>query len=303
MAAITALRELRGLAAAWEFFLDDFVLVGARQRQRPFPLFAGFHQLWTAPGRQEELAALRADSTERPASPSDTHPRLTEGIAAFLRLPDDGRIDDRRRAISLLEQPEATLPESNSGCSVTARSISSRGISWAAGAAAAQVRDAASLLTKTAESGQLPAATMGTVVQLLQDGRATELVAPLANKSSEEALRYAAARLILDTIAAALIDRGGTWHRLSWSGQWQLIDSPGVNWTLPRSSRQQWHIPPRRWPWRLGCTPTACRTTAGRSHHHRRRTRRPGHRGCTAGSPGSAGRLPRSSSCRRSSSP
>jgi Peptidase family M48 len=175
-AAITALVETRVLATAWEFFLDGFALAGASQGQCPAPLLAGFHQLLTAPGRQEELAALRADAAEGPASPYDTHPTLAERIAALQRLPDDerihdGRIDDHRLAVYLLEQPDAILAEVEQWMFAD-RQL--RPVSWeqlAAGVAAVQVRGSASLLTKAAESGRpLQTATLGTVVQLMREG-------------------------------------------------------------------------------------------------------------------------------------
>lgn len=51
--AISALRELPAIDAAWSFFLHNYVGPGSEHRRRPHELFAGFHQFWTTPERQE----------------------------------------------------------------------------------------------------------------------------------------------------------------------------------------------------------------------------------------------------------
>ncbi|MFD7032878.1 M48 family metalloprotease [Streptomyces sp. NPDC059917] len=87
----SALRELPALVSAHSFYMDSYATLGVGAGLLPAPgqVFGGFGELLGA--REEELAHMREELPERPASPYDSHPPIADRVARIEALPDDGR--------------------------------------------------------------------------------------------------------------------------------------------------------------------------------------------------------------------
>ncbi|MBC6458878.1 M48 family metallopeptidase [Actinomadura sp. HBU206391] len=111
--AAAALRQIPALDAAFEFYMSRYVTTGWDLGLLPSPneFFVGFARMLTAPPRQAELDAIRAEPPEQEAHPFDSHPPIQERIAMIEALPDDGRpLDDKNaRATMLLRDPQAAF--------------------------------------------------------------------------------------------------------------------------------------------------------------------------------------------------
>ncbi len=119
-AAISALIEVRVLAAAFTHFLEVHVVPRADFGYLPSDLYNAFVAFVAARG--DEMERLREAALAEPGSPWDTHPSLAERIEALQRVPDPGLPPDTRPAAELLAEPEeiaaALVPHvlKHSGC-------------------------------------------------------------------------------------------------------------------------------------------------------------------------------------------
>ena len=104
-AAVSALRELPALDAAWGFYFSRYVEGGWEAGFAPDDLFGGFAELIAA--REDELAALREQEPSSERSRWDTHPPIGERIATMANLPEGTVTLDGRRATALL--PDVAL--------------------------------------------------------------------------------------------------------------------------------------------------------------------------------------------------
>lgn len=114
--AASALRRLPATDAAYEFYLNQFIGAGLRNKLVPPPaeVLGGFGRFLTDPERVREMAALGDPDDSAEAHAFDSHPPIADRIAAIRALPDDGRppaATDRpeSRAIVLLSNPAAVL--------------------------------------------------------------------------------------------------------------------------------------------------------------------------------------------------
>ncbi|MFJ3822617.1 M48 family metalloprotease [Streptomyces nodosus] len=109
-ATASALREVRVLAAAHDFYLDSYAGLGMPARLMPprGEFFGGFGRLLSA--RALELVRLRTQLPEAPSSPYDSHPPIAERVRRIEALPADGRDDEAKgSALALLTDPEQIL--------------------------------------------------------------------------------------------------------------------------------------------------------------------------------------------------
>jgi len=104
-AAVSALRELPVIRAAWTFFHDRYVGPGWEAGYVPADLFGGFAELLAA--RADQLAGLRAAEPDDAGSRWNTHPPLSQRISAMAAMPDNPGVADDRPARTLLADPEA----------------------------------------------------------------------------------------------------------------------------------------------------------------------------------------------------
>jgi Zn-dependent protease with chaperone function len=111
--AIVALRELRGIDAAFDFYLDRYVSPGLKIGLMPPPpeVFGGFSALLAEPARRAELDELRRSPRKETADPYDSHPPMAERIAALAALPGGGAAPDTSgvRAVAVLANPADAL--------------------------------------------------------------------------------------------------------------------------------------------------------------------------------------------------
>lgn len=108
-AGVAALRELPGLGAAWDFYLESYVAWGLESGYAPAGVLANFPSLLAA--RADELARIRADGAPGHRSRWDTHPPIADRIALVEREPAAPVTGDDRPAETLLPNPEGVTAE------------------------------------------------------------------------------------------------------------------------------------------------------------------------------------------------
>jgi Zn-dependent protease with chaperone function len=164
--AMAALRELPGLDAAWRFFFRRYVEPGWTARFAPDDLFGGFGALVEA--RADELAVLREREPEAKTSIWDTHPPIGARVAAMAKAPEIDRVPDTRRSGALLPDLTATGRQMQDlMVDVGDRQV----LPWpeftAAAIAAAEQREADSVLRAAARTTRTPQANLGSFWTLL----------------------------------------------------------------------------------------------------------------------------------------
>jgi len=111
--AASALRELRVIATALDFYLDKYATVGLDRKLVPMPaeLFGGFAAMLAEPERRKQLDDVRRNQVADPPAAFASHPPMHERIAAIEALPPDGRPADTSgaRAMTLLANPSAVM--------------------------------------------------------------------------------------------------------------------------------------------------------------------------------------------------
>ncbi|MBD8870345.1 M48 family metallopeptidase [Nocardioides donggukensis] len=225
-AASSAMRSIPALGAAWGFFLEDYAF--PVPGSRPEELFAGFGALLANPQRQTELDEVRASPPESEPGPYDSHPSITQRIAYFESLPEDGRPDDGTPALGMVAAPDELLTrledEVFEDSELTARSW--EWIAETAGAARARA-DAALLVRASGEPG-MGAATMAEAVTALGRRRSRQLVQPMTGpEASAEETTRAARHLVTSTIQAALVEHCGARFAPSWETTRSLVGPDG----------------------------------------------------------------------------
>jgi Zn-dependent protease with chaperone function len=110
---IAALRDLRVIDTAFDFYLERYVAPGLRFGLMPTPpeVFGGFAALLAEPARQAELDGVRRGPRQESADPYDSHPPMAERIAVLEALPDNRSTPDTSdvRAIAILHDPDGAL--------------------------------------------------------------------------------------------------------------------------------------------------------------------------------------------------
>lgn len=108
-----ALREISVLDKAFDFYLDRYVAPGLDLGLLPMPhqVIGGFAGLLADPKRTAELNEIREHPEPEKPHKWDSHPPMTERVAAIQALPDDGRGLDITgpRGIALVRYPDAVL--------------------------------------------------------------------------------------------------------------------------------------------------------------------------------------------------
>jgi Zn-dependent protease with chaperone function len=111
--AIAALSQLRGIDAAFDFYMDRYVAPGLQLGLLPPPaeVFGGFQGLLSDPARQAELDEIRKNPPPSDADPYDSHPPIADRVAALASLPPGAALPDApgARAISILANPGDAL--------------------------------------------------------------------------------------------------------------------------------------------------------------------------------------------------
>ncbi|GIF73607.1 M48 family metallopeptidase [Asanoa siamensis] len=215
-AAISALRELPGLDAAWDFFFSRYVELGWTARFAPDDLFGGFGALLAA--RTDELAKLREREPEATSSAWDTHPALGVRVAAMAGAPEVDRVADDRPAGALLPYLAATGRRMQQVLiDVGDRQV----LPWpeftAAAIASGDQHGADSVLRAAARATGAQVVSLETVFGLVADDKLGEFAAPFFENATrrEAAARFAGPMTLLLRVAAVRSGAGRWVH--SWS--------------------------------------------------------------------------------------
>ncbi|MEN2416837.1 M48 family metallopeptidase [Streptomyces rimosus] len=113
-ATASALREIAVLDVVHDFYLNEYVALGARAALLPPPgeVCGGVRHLLADPELRSDLAELRGEPGPGNGSPYDSHPPVAERVRLIEALPDDGRAaDPARPALALLREPGRLLVE------------------------------------------------------------------------------------------------------------------------------------------------------------------------------------------------
>jgi Zn-dependent protease with chaperone function len=225
--AISALRELPVIGAAWGFYFDRYIAWGWEAGYAPDDFFGGFGRLVAA--RHEELAKLRDDEPEEHKSRWDTHPSDAERIALMRTAPQAGHPVDGRPAAMLV--PSITtvgIALQREVVEVGSREV----LPWpqftAAAATAGLQRKADRLFRSLGRLTGSPDPGLGTLFDLVAAGRLGELAEefyPNATRK-EAALKFADAMDLLFTLAA--VRSGTAYWRHSWTEPVSLTDAHGA---------------------------------------------------------------------------
>ncbi|MFD6425841.1 M48 family metalloprotease [Streptomyces sp. NPDC060198] len=101
-ATASALREIPGLSAAHDFYLDAYATLGLPADLLPprGEVFGGFGRMLAA--RELELASMRAELPDETVSRYDSHPPMRERVRRVETLAPDDRTDEGKGAASAL---------------------------------------------------------------------------------------------------------------------------------------------------------------------------------------------------------
>jgi Zn-dependent protease with chaperone function len=225
--AVSALRELPIIDAAWDFYFSRYVSWGWEAGFAPDDFFGGFGQLVRA--RHAELAKLRDDEPEERKSRWDTHPSNAERIGVMRAAPQTAHpVDGRPAAMLVPSIATAGFALQQAVVDVGNRQV----LSWPQFTAAAttarlqrnadRVFRSLGRLTGTADPG------LGALFELVAAGRLGELAEeffPNATRK-EAALEFADLMDLLFTLAA--VRSGTAYWRHSWTEPVKLVDADGA---------------------------------------------------------------------------
>jgi len=226
-AAATALRELDVLDSAYGYFFERYVGWGWESGYAPDDLFAGFAELVRA--RTEELNRLRAQVPTDKPSVWDTHPPLSERLAAIgAALESHVPSDDRPAWVMVPDLPAAGRALQNEVMDLDGRTV----LGWpeftAAAATASQQRGADPLLRALSRAAGQPVPDLATVLDLIAAGRLDQLAEPLFRSATRKEARQRFAEPVADLIKLAAVRSGIAAWQHSWSEPVKLVGRDGA---------------------------------------------------------------------------
>lgn len=231
--AATALRSLRPLGAAWDFYLGNYVAWGWEFGYAPAAITGSFADLLTA--REDELRELAGEAPQEKRSRWDSHPPVAERIRAIERTPATEDIDaaDPRPATVL-------VPDLAERCAhldtLTFRLSGQEVLPFAAYTATASVarhqHDADVLYRTASRLSNVDGAGLAAVLDLLAAGRLPELATALTrcdwqDEEDRAGAVAAVAGLLSAALAVAAVRGGNARWRHSWSGPVEFVDTAG----------------------------------------------------------------------------
>ncbi|GAA3706554.1 M48 family metallopeptidase [Nonomuraea antimicrobica] len=235
-----ALRKIHATAAGWDVFVGNYLVMAGRGGVRPAGVFGGFHALMTDPGRQAEIAKLNEQPEE--VSPYDSHPSLTERLAAIEQVPEPQHVPDPRSALTLLADPNVAVQAVEQSMWTQEALATLRPVSWeelvAEGMYAGRNADA---LRDLAVAGQqVMGATrpyLDAAFEAIARGRQAELEARLREQGWNPSGTLLSGVLV-QALEAVLIQLGQARWTLSWSGPARLLFDDGEEVALTEYAAQ-----------------------------------------------------------------
>ncbi|GAA4594528.1 Zn-dependent protease with chaperone function [Actinoplanes octamycinicus] len=225
-AAVSSMRELPVVGAAWGFYMNRYIGYGWELGYAPDDVFGGFSQLYRA--RADELAELREQEPDDETSRWDSHPAIGDRIAAMRAAPRTAHAVDGRPATVLLPAVEAAgLALQREVVDFGSRTV----LPWADFTAASMTLVAQNradrVFRSVARLTGAPSAGLAELFGLVQAGRLGELAAEFFPESTR---REAAARFagpMDDLIELAAVRSGQARWQHSWSAPARLVDRDG----------------------------------------------------------------------------
>ncbi|MDQ1689259.1 MAG: hypothetical protein QOK42_2234 [Frankiaceae bacterium] len=232
----SALRGVHAGAAAWDFYLDNYVVPLLNEKVRPANLYAGFTSLLADPERRTQLHEARNHIPDSPAHPFDSHPPLGERLRALAEVADQPRPGDDRIAATLVRDRETVggqittqllghlrehriVPSIEQAAAIYAIPALSAGLALLDAVAAV-------------DGGERPG-TIGRALDLVGAGRGTELrIAVTHDRRSADDPALDVANTLAWPLTAVvnqyLVDKTGARFRVSWSGPVELVATDGA---------------------------------------------------------------------------
>ncbi|WP_203827306.1 M48 family metallopeptidase [Actinoplanes palleronii] len=225
-AAVSSMRELPVVDAAWDFYFGRYIAYGWELGYAPDDVFGGFAKLYQA--RADELARMREEEPDDETSRWDTHPAISERIAAMRAAPRTAHAVDGRSATALMPTVEAAgMALQREVVDFGTRTV----LPWEDFTAASMTlvlqNRADRVFRSAARIAGLPVAGLAEVFGLVEAGRLGELAAEFFPQSTrrEAAAEFADVMATLLGLAAVRSGQAGWQH--SWSKPAVLADRNG----------------------------------------------------------------------------
>jgi Zn-dependent protease with chaperone function len=215
-AAISSMRDLPVVDAAWDFYVSRYVTIGWQAGLAPRDVFGGFGLLLR--GRAGELAEMRSGAAPSERSKWDSHPPIADRIRAMESMPGtDVAVDDRPASVLLTNPAELAMRLQHHALDIEGKTL----LPWEdltdAGIAAGAQRNVDGLFRAAARLGGAQQGDLGLVLHLVEQGRAADLGRAVEPHGDEREQRAELAGRIGAAIALAARGGGlGRWHH-SWS--------------------------------------------------------------------------------------
>ncbi|AEV89023.1 HtpX-like protease [Actinoplanes sp. SE50] len=225
-AAVSAMRELPVVDAAWDFYFGRYIGYGWELGYAPDDVFGGFAQLYQA--RADELAEMREAEPDDETSRWDSHPALSERIAAMRAAPRTSHVTDGRPAAVLVPAVElAGMALQREVVDFGTRTVLPWADFTAASMAMRSQNRADRVFRSTARHAGVPEAGLPEVFGLVEAGRLADLATEFFPQATR---REAVAEFadVMETLLGLAAVRSGTarWQH-SWSGPARLVDQTG----------------------------------------------------------------------------
>ncbi|GAA2205582.1 M48 family metallopeptidase [Nonomuraea monospora] len=235
-----ALRKIHATATGWDLYVSSYLSLTGAGGARPAAVFGGFHALMSDPERQAEIAKLGEQPEE--ISPYDSHPSLTDRLAAIEHLPEPQHVPDPRSALTLLVDPNVAVQAVEQSMWSPEALATLRPVSWEelishgmyAGRNADAVRDLA-MAGQQVMGAARP--YLDAAFEAIARGRQAELEAKLLEQGWTPSPTLLAG-VLGQALEAVLIQLGEAKWTLSWSGPARLLFDDGEEVALSEYAAQ-----------------------------------------------------------------
>ncbi|MEV4474338.1 M48 family metallopeptidase [Nonomuraea salmonea] len=235
-----ALRKIHSTAAGWDLYVNSYLVLTGAGGARPATVFGGFHALMSDPERQSQLARLAEQPDE--VSPYDSHPSLSERLAAIEHLPEPQQVPDPRSALTLLIDANVAVQAVEQSMWSQEALATLRPVPWedlvAHGMYAGRNADA---LHDLAVAGQQVMGAsrpyLDAAFEAIARGRQAELEAKLLEQGWNPSPTLLSG-VLGQALEAVLIQLGQAKWTLSWSGPARLLFDDGEEVALTEYAAQ-----------------------------------------------------------------
>lgn len=233
----SALRAAHALPMAWNRFQRQYLEPMRKAGYRPDEPFAVFQAMLCDPDYRDVLAELRQVLREEPVSRLDSHPTLTQRLAALPACAATPAVRSGPAIVAVLDlltddqcrSVFRDLRREMFRASGTSRFNAEADLPWrewvSTAAALQAAAPAAELVRAAGRLADRPAATLDVVLDLLAAGQGGDLAAALAQGRGESPDAEPAALIsaLFALTGHYLVEAGRAWWALSWTGPSKLI--------------------------------------------------------------------------------